>query len=117
MAWFGLVLVCSALALGLEIPAALHKVKYVTDIIPPPSLSPAQRAAALVSQMNLTEKIDMLHGWEGDYVGNVIGNSRLGIPALNLNDGPQVAVGIFCFSFFPIAVVLLPSEFIQRRRY
>jgi hypothetical protein len=40
--------------------------------------------------MNLTEKIDMLHGWDGPYVGNVIANERLGIPALNLNDGPQV---------------------------
>ena len=40
--------------------------------------------------MNLTEKLDMLHGWDGPYVGNVPPNTRLGIPALNLNDGPQV---------------------------
>ncbi len=53
-------------------------------------LTPSQRAAALLGQMNLTEKIDMLHGWDGPYVGNVIPNTRLGIPALNLNDGPQV---------------------------
>ncbi len=44
--------------------------------------------------MNLTEKIDMLHGWDGPYVGNVIANERLGIPALNLNDGPQVWMGV-----------------------
>ena len=47
--------------------------------------------------MNLTEKIDMLHGWDGPYVGNVIANERLGIPALNLNDGPQVWMGVDFF--------------------
>jgi beta-glucosidase len=54
-----------------------------------PKLSPSQRAQALLAQMNLTEKIDMVHGWDGPYVGNVIANTRLGIPSLNLNDGPQ----------------------------
>lgn len=54
---------------------------------PPPT--PRARALALVARMNLTEKIAMLHGSSGPYVGNVPGNARLGIPALNLNDGPQ----------------------------
>ncbi len=54
------------------------------------ALSPAERAAALVAQMNITEKINMVHGWGTPYVGGVIANTRLGIPALNLNDGPQV---------------------------
>ena len=31
----------------------------------------------------------MVHGWDGPYVGNVPPNTRLGIPPLNLNDGPQ----------------------------
>ena len=39
--------------------------------------------------MLLTEKVDMLHGWDGKYVGNVKANTRLGIPAINMNDGPQ----------------------------
>jgi len=39
--------------------------------------------------MSLGEKIAMLHGAVGPYVGNVVGNERLGIPPLNLNDGPQ----------------------------
>ena len=30
-----------------------------------------------------------LRGYSGEYVGNVVGNPRLGIPPLNLNDGPQ----------------------------
>ena len=37
--------------------------------------------------MTLDEKITMLHGVAGPYVGNVPANTRLGIPALNLNDG------------------------------
>jgi beta-glucosidase len=44
----------------------------------------------MVAQMNITEKINMVHGWGTPYVGGVIANTRLGIPALNLNDGPQV---------------------------
>lgn len=40
--------------------------------------------------MELQEKVDMLHGWPGsDYVGFVAANTRLNIPALTLNDGPQ----------------------------
>ena len=61
---------------------------------------PATRAKAVLAKMQLDEKLAMLHGADkefdsgtltGDrYVGNVIGNARLGIPQLNLNDGPQV---------------------------
>ncbi len=68
----------------------IEHVKYVTKITPPPTLSPAQRAQALLAQMNITEKINMVHGWPTPYVGGVPENTRLGIPALNLNDGPQV---------------------------
>jgi beta-glucosidase-like glycosyl hydrolase len=51
--------------------------------------TPAERAQALVDQMTLQEKIAMVHGVPGTYIGNVLGNDRLGIPALKLNDGPQ----------------------------
>lgn len=51
--------------------------------------SPQERAQALLSAMTTEEKITMLHGTSGNYVGNVAGNERLGIPALNLQDGPQ----------------------------
>ena len=55
---------------------------------------PATRAAAVLAKMNQTEKIAMLHGVHLGYVGNVLGNTRLGIPQLNLNDGPQGFRGI-----------------------
>ncbi len=39
--------------------------------------------------MQLDEKIDMLYGVPGPYIGNVKANQRLKIPPLNMNDGPQ----------------------------
>ncbi len=50
---------------------------------------PEARAKALLAKMNLTEKCNLFYGDEGDYIGNVNANTRLGIPALKLNDGPQ----------------------------
>jgi beta-glucosidase-like glycosyl hydrolase len=50
---------------------------------------PSQRAKEMLGQMNLTEKITMLHGHLGIYVGNIKGNERLGIPSINMQDGPQ----------------------------
>ena len=49
----------------------------------------ASRAQIMLSKMNFTEKLAMLHGISGPYVGNVAGNSRLGIPPISMNDGPQ----------------------------
>ena len=64
-----------------------------------PSVSPADRAAALLAQMTLEEKIAMVHGagypvpFNGaGYAGVVPGNARLGIPPLYLADSP-VGVG------------------------
>ena len=50
---------------------------------------PAARAQALLKRMNTTEKTAMLHGTKLGYTGGVVGNDRLGIPVLQLNDGPQ----------------------------
>lgn len=47
------------------------------------------RALKLVKEMHLSEKFDMLAGRKGTYVGNIVGNDRLGIPSLNMQDGPQ----------------------------
>ena len=52
------------------------------------ALTPDQRADQLLAQMTLDEKIALLHGVAGPYIGYVPANTRLGIPALNLEDGP-----------------------------
>ena len=54
-------------------------------------------AASLLAKMNLTEKIAFLHGNDKcpppqpeycrGYTGYVVGNARLGIPPLQMNDG------------------------------
>eukprot|EP00929_Paragymnodinium_shiwhaense_P056860 TRINITY_DN28467_c0_g1_i1.p1 TRINITY_DN28467_c0_g1~~TRINITY_DN28467_c0_g1_i1.p1 ORF type:complete len:546 (+),score=72.31 TRINITY_DN28467_c0_g1_i1:152-1639(+) len=62
------------------------------------SKTPEERAAHLVKEMTLDEKLQFLHGpkscpsamtRECAYVGNVPGVERLGIPPITMNDGPQ----------------------------
>ena len=51
--------------------------------------SPDLRASQLLAAMTTAEKLAMLHGSDGcGYHGCVVGNTRLGIPALHLQDGP-----------------------------
>jgi beta-glucosidase len=51
---------------------------------------PRDRARALLAAMNTSEKIAMLHGYSSpEYTGLTVGNARLGIPPLNMNDGRQ----------------------------
>jgi beta-glucosidase len=51
--------------------------------------TPEQRADELLAAMTQAEKLTMLHGGAGcGYVGCVDANTRLGIPALHLQDGP-----------------------------
>jgi beta-glucosidase len=53
------------------------------------SKPPAQRTDELLAHMSLDEKIAMLHGVSGSpYTGHIPANKRLGIPALNFQDGP-----------------------------
>src|SRR3954468_17712555 len=53
------------------------------------ALSPAERADLLLAAMTQAEKLTMLHGGANcGYVGCVDANTRLGIPALRLQDGP-----------------------------
>src|SRR5438270_173048 len=60
-----------------------------------PSLTPDARASLLLGNMSQDEKIAMVHGVPGPYVGNSSGVSRLGIPGLHLEDGPAgVADGV-----------------------
>jgi beta-glucosidase len=51
--------------------------------------TPEERAEKMLQQMNTTEKLNMLHGHKGLYIGNIVGNDRLGIPELHMHDGPQ----------------------------
>ena len=59
-------------------------------------LPAANRTRLLLNAMNLTEQIRMLYGndkpvcgGQRGYTGYVVGNERLGIPHLQMNDGPQ----------------------------
>src|SRR3954452_2626999 len=63
------------------------------DAADPPWMNTAQtplaRANELLAAMTQAEKLTMMHGGAGcGYVGCVDGNTRLGIPALRLQDGP-----------------------------
>jgi beta-glucosidase len=53
------------------------------------SLPASSRARLLLQAMNLTEMDQLLYGVNGPYTGNTLPNKRLGIPTLNMNDGPQ----------------------------
>ncbi len=76
-------------------------------------LTPDQRADQLLAQMTLDEKIALLHGTASflssgpsTYAGNIPANPRLGIPALNLEDGAAgVADRMKQVTAFPAPVV------------
>src|SRR5438105_895105 len=71
------------------------------------SLSANQRAQLLVAQMTLEEKIAMLHGFSGPCVGNTTNITRLGIPALHLQDGPAgVGDGVQGVTALPAPICL-----------
>ena len=71
---------------------------------------PSLRAQLLLKQMTTQEKLNMVHGWSGNYVGNVVANSRLGIPFLGLEDGPQgVADGVTEVTAWPSALTVVCS--------
>ncbi len=48
----------------------------------------ATRVSELMAQMSLTQKVDMMTGTGGSYVGNLAAISSLCIPAVGLEDGP-----------------------------
>ena len=58
--------------------------------------------------MTLEEKFELIHGSKsGPYVGNTPQNARLGIPSINLEDGPQgVADGVHKATAFPSALTV-----------
>ena len=52
-------------------------------------VDPAARAKAIVAQLTLEEKVQLLGGVAGNFSGNLPPIARLGVPALTMNDGPQ----------------------------
>jgi beta-glucosidase len=52
-------------------------------------VDPKAAAAAMVAKMTVDEKVSLLHGKGDGYIGNTPAIPRLGIPPLNMNDGPQ----------------------------
>ena len=73
-------------------------------------LSAGQRANLLLNAMTFAEKTAMIAGAGGGYVGNIPANSRLGIPALNLEDGPAgIADGVNNVTAFPAPIALAAS--------
>jgi beta-glucosidase len=69
------------------------------------SLPVQQRVDLLLSRMTLADKIGMVHGVSGPYVGNVAANPALCIPALGLEDGPAgVADGMTGVTQLPAPV-------------
>ena len=53
------------------------------------SATPEQRAALLLADLTLEEKLHFFHGSGAGYTGNVAAQRGGAIPALKMNDGPQ----------------------------
>lgn len=96
----------------------------VPSIITADKTLPLNRAHALVLKMNQTEKFSMVCGVWGlgygpephVYVGNVPALSRVGIPWLSLQDGPQVLASIL-FTFFELVSNVLNSNLLHIKGY
>jgi beta-glucosidase len=73
-------------------------------------LSASQRASLLTSAMTYNEMAAMVAGASGPYVGYIPNNIRLGIPALNLQDGPAgIGDGANNVTAFPAPITLAAS--------
>lgn len=60
--------------------------------------------------MTFAEKVAMVAGAGGGYVGNIPANTRLGIPALNLQDGPAgIGDGVGGVTAFPAPISIAAS--------
>ena len=74
------------------------------------NLTPQERAQQLLAKMSLDDKLNMVHGIPGPYVGNTPANPTLGIPSINLEDGPQgVADGVRNVTCWPSALTVVAS--------
>jgi beta-glucosidase len=74
------------------------------------TLSASQRASLLVSAMTFNEMAAMVAGASGPYVGYIPKNTRLGIPALDLQDGPAgIGDGVNNVTAFPAPITIAAS--------
>ena len=62
-----------------------------------------ERAASLVSQMTLDEKLEYIGGYDGFYIRTV---PRLGIPAIRMADGPQCVRNDTHSTLYPCGIAL-----------
>jgi beta-glucosidase len=74
------------------------------------TLPAEKRMADLQSRMTQEEKLSLVRGYGGQYVGDVNANLRLGIPYIYLEDGPQgVADGVTQVTCWPSALTVISS--------
>src|SRR5258708_34469452 len=74
------------------------------------SLSASQRADALLAAMGQSDKIALVQGAGGPYVGNIATNQNLKIPSLGLEDGPAgIGDGATNATAFPGPITLAAS--------
>ena len=52
-------------------------------------LNSIESDSIIIDKMTLDDKLKLLHGVPGTYVGNIPGIQRLGIPSIRMQDGPQ----------------------------
>ncbi len=74
------------------------------------TLSASQRASLLTNAMTFSEMTTMVAGASGAYVGYIPSNTRLGIPALSLQDGPAgIGDGANNVTAFPAPITIAAS--------
>jgi len=76
-----------------------------------------QRVAQVLAQMTLAQKIQLVHGASGPYVGNIPGIPALCIPTIWLEDGPVgVGEGLGGVTQMPAAVAAAATSRARRPR-
>jgi len=95
-----------SVALGLGMIDGLHAQSWTNT-----TLSAGQRAVPLVNAMTFSEMATMVSGGiSGGYAGVIPANTRLGIPAIYLQDGPAgVADGANNVTAFPAPITIAAS--------
>ncbi len=103
--WLAGTLVCVCIAMLIGRPPVQAQTNPWMDT----SLPPAQRATLLLAAMTQAEKLAMVNGTggSGTYSGMIPANTRLGIPAINMMDGPAgISQGWSQVTAFPAPITL-----------